>query len=88
MRDVEEEHEILRLQQERLKEEAKTNPDVILSPREMAEKCMKKITDFTGMFEKYKYMPEEELAEWVTPEMLDEIDYAMVRQEGLGIPMW
>ena len=33
-------------------------------------------------------MPEEELAEWVTPEMLDEIDYAMVRQEGLGIPMW
>ena len=88
MRDVEEEHEILRLQQERLKEEAKTNPDVILSPRDMAEKCMKKITDFPGMFQKYKEMPEEELAEWVTPEMLDEIDYAMVRQEGLGIPMW
>ena len=88
MRDVEEEHEILRLQQVRLKEEAKTNPDVILSPREMAEKCMRKITDFRGMFEKYKKMPEEELAEWVTPEMLEEIDYAMTRQEGLGIPMF
>ena len=88
MRDVEEEHEILRLQQVRLKEEAKTNPDVILSPREMAEKCMRKITDFRGMFEKFKFMPEEELAEWVTPEMLEEIDYAMTRQEGLGIPMF
>ena len=71
-----------------MKEEAKTNPDVILSPREMALKCMKKVTNFPAMFLKYKFMPEEELAEWVTPEMLDEIDYAMVRQEGLGIPMW
>ena len=54
----------------------------------MALKCMKKVTNFDAMFLKYKFMPEEEQAEWVTPEMLDEIDYAMVRQEGLGIPMW
>ena len=42
MRDVEEEREILRLQQERMMEEAKTNPDVLLSPRSMALKCVGK----------------------------------------------
>ena len=54
----------------------------------MADKCMRKITDFPQMFKKYKEMEQEELDEWVTPEMLEEIDYAMTRQEGLGIPMF
>ena len=46
MRDVEEEREILRLQQERLLEESKVNPDVLLSPRAMALKCIGKVEDF------------------------------------------
>ena len=46
MRDVEEEREILRLQQERLMEESKVNPDVLLSPRSMALKCIGKVEDF------------------------------------------
>ena len=83
MRDVEEEREILRLQQERLQEEAKTNPDVLLSPRAMALKCAGKVEDFKEMYEEYKTK-----TEWVTDEMLDEIKYAMERQEGLGIPMF
>ena len=50
MRDVEEEREILRLQQERLYEEAKTNPDVLLSPRSMAIKCAGKVEDFKELY--------------------------------------
>ena len=83
MRDVEEEREILRLQQERLMEESKINPDVLLSPRSMALKCIGKVEDFKQLFEDYK-----DRDEYFNDEMEEEIDYAMTRQEGLGIPMF
>ena len=74
MRDVEEEREILRLQQERLQEEAKINPDVLLSPRSMALKCVGKVSDFKQMFLEYKQKDDE-----MTDEMREEIKYAMER---------
>ena len=49
----------------------------------MALKCAGKVEDFKEMYEEYKTK-----TEWVTDEMLDEIKYAMERQEGLGIPMF
>ena len=81
MKDVEEERQILKLQQDRIEEEAKTNPDVKLSPRSMALKCVGKVTDFKALFK--EYVKKEE---WMTDHMEDEIDYAMTRQEILGIP--
>ena len=83
MRDVEEEREIMRLQLERMHEEAKTNPDVLLSPRSMALKCVGKIEDFKQMYREYRHKDD-----WFTDKMEDEIIYAMERQEGLNIPMF
>ena len=83
MRDVEQEREILRLQEERLHEEAKTNPDVLLSPRAMALKCIDKHNNFKQLFEEYK-----EKDEYFTEDMNEEINYAMTRQEVLGVPMF
>lgn len=83
MRDVEQEREILRLQEERLHEEAKTNPDVLLSPRAMALKCIDKHSNFKQLFEEYK-----EKEEYFTEDMNEEINYAMTRQEVLGVPMF
>ena len=83
MRDVEEEREILRLQQVRIIEESKTNPDVLLSPREMALKCVGKVTDFEKMYKEYRVKDE-----LVTDNMNEEIFYAMNRQGVLGVPMF
>ena len=74
MRDVEEEREILRLQQERLLEESKVNPDVLLSPRSMALKCIGKVDDFKKLYEDHKDMDE-----YYNKEMEEEINYAMTR---------
>lgn len=49
----------------------------------MEEKCTAKITDVKKIYEEYRKMEE-----WCTPQMEEEIDYAMYRQEGLNIPMW
>jgi len=83
MRDVEQDREILRLQEERLKEEAKTNPDVLLSYDAMAEKCTRAYTDFKKLYLEYRSKDDV-----LTQEMIDEIDYAMSRQEVLGVPMF
>ena len=83
MRDVEQEREILRLQEERLKEEAKTNPDVLLSYDAMAEKCARAYKDFKKLYLEFKDKDED-----LTKEMQEEIDYAMTRQEVLGVPMF
>lgn len=64
-------------------EESLINPDVLLSPRSMALKCIGKVEDFRAMFQEYKSKDDQ-----VTDEMKEEIDYAMTRQEGLGIPMF
>ena len=83
MRDVEEEREILRLQQVRLYEEAKINPDVLLSPRSMALKCVGQVKDFSKMYHEYRTKDEE-----YTEHMAEEVDYAMSRQDGLNVPMF
>jgi len=72
MRDVEQEREILRLQEERLQEEANTNPDVLLSPRAMALKCIDRHDDFKKLYEDYS-----QKTEYLTEDMLEEIAYAM-----------
>ena len=86
MRQVEEQREVLRLDQERIMKEAETNPDVLLSPRSMALKCVGKVEDFKRMY--YMYNAPIMRDRWCNDYMEDEIDYAMTRQEGLGVPMF
>jgi hypothetical protein len=49
----------------------------------MALKCVGKVTDFPAMYKEYRAK-----TEWVTENMNDEIEYAMNRQEALGVPMF
>lgn len=77
MRQVEEQREILRLDQERLKKESESNPDVLLSPRSMALKCVGKVDDFKKMY--YHYNAPVLSKKWCNKHMEDEIDYAMTR---------
>lgn len=61
MRDVEQEREILRLQEERLKEESKTNPDVLLSYDAMAEKCTRVYRDIKKLYYEGKAIDNEDM---------------------------
>ena len=83
MKDIEEEREIMRLQQERTLEESKVNPDILLSPNAMSQKVISKVNNFKEMFKEFSTKDDK-----VTEEMAEEIEYAMYRQEGLGIPLF
>ena len=81
MEKIEKEKEAIRAYQARRKELAKTNPDILLSPRSMAMKVGAKVKDMQRLFLEgvFTEIPSKDE---------EEIEHAMHRQDMLKIPAY